>query len=529
MRLRRLRQFRSPWWLRAHGLLAVVPALLVAAPAQAQRGGRPPVTPPAAAKPDSAAAAGADSAAKVAARFASLTGTVYDSIHLMPLAQAAILVQGTQALAFTDKDGRFLVDSIPAGSHRVEVEHALLDTLGLRMITDPIEMTAGDTSTIAFSVPSIASVVGASCPPNQMALGPAAIIGRLLDADTDNPVAGARVSFAWSEISISAGVRQLPRVRESRSGDNGVFRICGLPSEVDGTLQAINKGVTTSEVRITLHGEPLAIQALKIGSANTVSRMSSDSIRQAAASGSRFSAPVVQRGDAVLNGKVVNANGSPITGARVDVIGTESHAQTNDKGEFTLTDLPSGTQSVVARQMGFSPVELPVELSTRGAASVTLTMAVPAQLLPTIEVKAEQDKGLDNIGFTERKAIGGGTFLNADEIMQRGPNLVTDVFRTIPGLRVVPVGIGLDDFMVVNNRASMISNSCVKFWVDGTPWTNVYPGDIDRLMPPSEVGAIEVYHGTNTPLQFQSSGDQNCAVVVMWSKYSLDRASRRKR
>jgi hypothetical protein len=325
-------------------------------------------------------------------------------------------------------------------------------------------------------------------------------------------------------------VRQLPKVRGAVTTGNGIFRICGLPGDVDGTLQANNKGITTSEVRITFHGERLIVQGLRIGTANTVVRTNTDSLRGTQATGTpTFSAPTIQRGDAVLRGRVVNANGAPIPGARVDVVGTEAHAQTNDKGEFTLTELPSGTQSVVARQMGFSFVEQPVELSTRAPADVTLTMAVPAVTLPTIDVRAEQDRGLEKIGFIERKSVGLGTFLDARQIMQRGPNMITDVMRSIPGLRVVPVGIGLDDYIVVNNRSSMLTNSCVNWWVDGTPWTNVYPGDIDRLMPPSEVGAIEVYWGSETPIQFQRSGDQRCAVIVMWSKYRLDQASRSKR
>lgn len=507
-------------------LLAILSVLpLTAAIASAQRGSPPPVSPPASA--DTGTGRASDS---TAAQLAKLTGSIYDSVHLAPLGQAAVIVQGTQALSFTDENGRFVVDSIPPGKYRIEVEHSLLDSLGLRMITDSLAITAGGTNTISLAVPSIPSIVAASCPANVMALGPSAIIGRLLDADTDRPVSGARVSFAWSEISVSTGVRQLPKVRGARTTGNGVFRLCGLPADVDGTLQANNKGITTSEIRVTFHGERLIVQGLRIGNANTVVRTNVDSIRRAQPGGAPiFSTPTIQRGDAVLRGRVVNANGAPIQGARVDVVGTESHAQTNDQGEFALAELPSGTQTVTARQMGFSPVEQPVELSTRAAADVTLTMAVPAFTLPTIEVRAQQDQGLVKIGFTERKSVGLGTFLDAKQIMQRGPNMITDVMRTIPGLRVVPVGIGLDDFIVVNNRASMITNSCVNWWVDGTPWTNVYPGDIDRLMPPSEVGAIEVYWGTETPIQFQRSGDQRCAVIVMWSKYRLEQAARRKR
>jgi hypothetical protein len=449
-------------------------------------------------------------------QFASILGTVFDSVHMSPLAQATVLLDGGSRFARTTDRGVFILDSIPAGQYRVRVDHVLLDSIGVSMITQPFDLVAGDSKTIELSIPSGASLVALSCPAARRALGPSALIGRLLDADTEEPVKGAKVSVAWEEISLNAGLRKLPRIRDALSGDDGVYRICGLPAQAEGTLQAINKGVTTAEVKVRLEGQPLVIQGLKIGNANTVAVSTGDSARarqREAALGKSFSAATLQRGSAVLTGRVINAAGSPVVGARVDVVGTIGVTQTGAGGEFRIDSLPSGTQTVVVRQIGFAPEERPVELSTRAPARLSVTMARSAQVLSAVVVKADADAGLERVGFTSRKRSGMGYYMSGDEIEKRAPNLLTDVFRTIPGFRVVPSGT---DYVVESSRSAL--GGCVRYWVDGAVWEAVFPGDVDRLVPIWEIAAMEFYNGTTVPAQFQMAGSSSCAAVVIWTK-----------
>jgi len=60
-----------------------------------------------------------------------LQGVAVDSIHGTPLVNAIIQLSGTDRMGITDSLGRFLVDSITPGSYKVEVDHAILDTLGI--------------------------------------------------------------------------------------------------------------------------------------------------------------------------------------------------------------------------------------------------------------------------------------------------------------------------------------------------------------------------------------------------------------
>jgi hypothetical protein len=501
---------------RAGGARLLVTAGLLLAGAVAD--GRAQLTPPVTV-PDSARSP-----------FGSLLGTVFDSVHSRPLAGATVFVLGSARIGSTNERGLFSVDSLPPGIHRVQVTHELLDSLGLSMVTDSFEVAAGSPKILEMAVPSSETLVALSCTAPTRRLGPSAIIGRLLDADTDQPVSGARVSFAWSELSLAAGLRRIPKVRGATANEDGVFRICGVPGEVEGTLQAEKAGITTAEIKITFIGQPLVVQGLRIGNANTVAQAEVDSASGVTPGRSvgeqRFSAVNYQKGQAVLRGKVVNANGIPIPNARVEVEGTVSRALTNAEGAFTLTELPSGTQSVVARQMGFAPVSQAVDLSTRDAATTTITMSQPVQLLDPVVVTAESDRGLDNIGFTTRSRAMSGTFMDAKDIMARGPNVLTDVFRTVPSLKVVPVSPY--DYAVESSRGNMLGGRCVKYWLDGNPYDPMFPGDVDRMIPPYEIAAIEVYNGSTVPIQFTNANSSNCAVIVIWSKYRASQPVRRR-
>jgi len=90
----------------------------------------------------------------------------------------------------------------------------------------------------------------------------------------------------------------------------------------------------------------------------------------------------------------------------------------------------------------------------------------------------------------------------------------SDVMRVAPGLRIVPTGDGRTS-VIQDSRSA--SGGCVNYWVDGTPWTTMTPGDIDSYIRPSELVAIELYHGSQAPPQYQVSGQSGCAVIVAWT------------
>ena len=62
---------------------------------------------------------------------------------------------------------------------------------------------------------------------------------------------------------------------------------------------------------------------------------------------------------------------------------------------------------------------------------------------------------------------------------------MSELMRTVPGLKVVPVGDGRS-YAIVNARDQ---NGCVSYYVDGTVFRSMAPGDIDDFVRPTEIAA----------------------------------------
>ena len=86
-------------------------------------------------------------------------------------------------------------------------------------------------------------------------------------------------------------------------------------------------------------------------------------------------------GTAQLNGTVVGADGKPLEGAQVYLVGTAVGARADSRGIFHLSGLPSGTQTVEVRQLSYSPKRYTVDLSPSRESRLTAVMDAKAQVL----------------------------------------------------------------------------------------------------------------------------------------------------
>ena len=285
-----------------------------------------------------------------------LQGVAFDSLHAEPLVHALISVEGTARMSFSDSLGRFLIDSIPPGAHRVYVEHPMLDTLGVQLVTPPMNISANMVTQTVIAVPSAEHLVSLFCPAARRALGPGALVGRVREPDSDVAAEGARVSFVWYDPDppgLPANLcvtKKPPRVREATVGADGTYRLCGLPEKYEGKLQAQRKdGGETAEVTVTQELGRLALRSMSVAALPKI------------AAGDTGAAPQ-RRGSARVTGTVLNRGGAPVANARVGLMGSSAATMTKANGEFVLDSLPAGTQALVVRQIGYSPTEVPVEL-----------------------------------------------------------------------------------------------------------------------------------------------------------------------
>jgi hypothetical protein len=450
---------------------------------------------------------------------AYLQGVAVDSIHGAPLIGAAIQLEGTDRLGITDSLGRFLIDSIKPGNYKVLVDHDVLDTLGISLSTAPMEFDANHVTRVVIAVPSPEFLVSRFCTPARRALGPGVLVGRVREPDSPTAAVGARVSFVWYDpdptgvAGVQIKIKKEPRVREATVGEDGTYRLCGLPEKYEGKLQAQRKdGGTTAEVTVTQDGGLLTLRSMSV--APLVVAASTDTTKGAA--------PVrVAKGSARAFGRVLNKAGAPVEGARVSLVGAGgASTTTRASGDFSLDSLPAGTQALAVRHLGYAPKEVAVELSSRTPARVNVELGAYVPELAPVEVVSQMDQGLDRVGFSGRKrGAAGGYFITPQMIENRKAAQFTDLLTTTPGIRIQ----GDMGHMYITSTRSVGQQSCVTVYVDGSQWQQLQPGDLDGFVRPEEAAAIEVYPaGSATPVEFQTSG-RDCAAVVIWTKLNVNR------
>jgi len=289
-----------------------------------------------------------------------------------------------------------------------------------------------------------------------------------------------------------------------------------LPGDMSGKVQVFRNGVSSGEVPAEVTNGFVALRAFSIVAQHQgIVEVKSDSGKT-----KRYA-----KGSARVVGKVVDKRGQPLRDARVMLQGGGAVAITKPNGEFVLDSLPSGTQALDVRKLGYSATEVPVELSSATPASTTITMSDAVPLLETMRVEAAQDKALSDIGYLQRKQAGMGRFYDGKQINHASMSF-SDVMRMDPGLRIQPTGDGRT-YVITDSRSA--SNGCVNFYVDGTLWQPMTPGDIDSYVQPAELVAVEVYHGSETPPQYTPPGQSGCATVVAWTVAKVRTQTRSKR
>jgi hypothetical protein len=500
--------------------LSAFGALLLAAPAAAQRPTARQTPKPA---PDKSAPATKPVIKQIAPPVPTtgyLQGVAVDSIHGGPLVNALIQLEGSDRAAITDSLGRFLVDSVKPGSYKIAVDHPILDTLGIMLSTEPVTITVNEVTRFVVAVPTGEFLAARFCTPARRNLGPGVLVGRVREPDSENAAVGARVSFVWYDpdppdvAGLGVKVKKPPRVREATVGEDGTYRLCGLPEKFEGKLMAQRKdGGTTAEVAITQDENVLTLRSMSVAP------------RAVAAGADTGAARVAARGTARVTGRVTNKAGAPVAGARVGLMGGSASTRTRANGEFVLDSLPAGTQSLEVRQLGYAPTEVPVELSSRAPAQVAVQMGAYVPELSAVEVVSKRDQGLERVGFSTRKRSGAsGYFMSPEQIESRKAIQFTDLMTTVPGLRVQ----GTMGRMFISSTRTAGRAGCVTIFVDGSKWQQLEAGDLDSFIKPDEVAAIEVYQtGSVTPVEF-TTGGADCSSVVIWTKQNVNRPTRKR-
>jgi hypothetical protein len=436
-----------------------------------------------------------------------LEGTVTDSAHARWPEGATVLAVRTAPPAHSggatvDNRGRYRIDSLPAGTYMVQFASPFLDSLEITLPPREVTVEAGRATRADFAIPSGRSLRAGACPGVAFASGTGAVLGRVLDADSETPLAGARVAVDWHETTVDRKTLR-PRT-EQRAGavttdSLGRYRLCGVPTDDWIVLQVQHGGRAGTDVRV-LVPDSAGIAVRHLSLSTTASRP--------IASGADTAAPAALIGTASVAGVVRGVGGLPVGEAQVRVLGASGTAVSDARGRFSLGDLPSGTQVLEVRRIGYLLAQQPVEL--RGGRSVIQDVQLRRIVtLDSVRVLAQRSRYRE-FEFN-RKANRFGRFLTSDSIENRHPLYASDIVRLLPGFRVA--GFGLDATVGSSRGQSTINGptSCsANIVIDGMENQEI------NLINPYDIGAMEIYRpGEPAPVQYNRGA---CGVIVIWSR-----------
>ncbi len=223
-------------------------------------------------------------------------------------------------------------------------------------------------------------------------------------------------------------------------------------------------------------------------------------------------------------GLVRDSSGAGIAGAEVTIIGSGLRAHTNGQGQFRLTNVPAGTISVGVRRLGFIPTVGSIEIGPNEAATMSVIVTPLAQALEAVIVRGDRrfEEHGRLAGFYQRRSrSSGGHYITREQIDQRNPAQVTDLFRSVPGARIYS-----STFTSVVRFRGMRCAPLV--WLDGFPAT-AGEFDLDAL-DPYIIEGIEVYLGVATvPPEFRwVRGGGSCGAIVIWTGFEERRRKARR-
>ena len=223
-------------------------------------------------------------------------------------------------------------------------------------------------------------------------------------------------------------------------------------------------------------------------------------------------------GTASISGLVLDQRtNDPVAGVQVSVDGTSVLSITDESGEFQFEGVLAGTLVLRSRRLGYE--ERSDSLSVPQGVLIDLTIHLSTEPVELEELVVEvRSRLLEQRGFYGRQRSGyGGVFIDREAIEDRNPNVLTDLFRTMSGLRVVYGGLfGPKVFVNQNITFSDGGLGCEPgLMLDGVRSTMRSYDFID----PVEVEGLEVYAGGGAPGGFSDP----CGTIAIWTRIQVRR------
>jgi hypothetical protein len=222
----------------------------------------------------------------------------------------------------------------------------------------------------------------------------------------------------------------------------------------------------------------------------------------------------IQAQMATIIATVSDSAGNPLPDAILQLVGTSRRGTSDARGRVVISGVSPGKYTVSVRHLGYR--ELTSELAfTAGLVEPAYILFIAPANLQKVVVKASELKPDRYDGttrfdaFYRRRSQGLGTFLTREMIDARRAQKSEDLLRMITGVRIRYRG----------STPSIQFLRCdkVNVYIDGI---RSHDGFRDySALSPLDIEAMEVYHGLATvPPEF-SPEPNDCAAIVVWTRY----------
>ena len=445
-----------------------------------------------------------------AAEVGRIDGVVFDSVRTRPLVGARVVAVGRAAQsevrreATTDSTGRYRIDSLPVGSYIVGFESALLDSLEVTVSPREANLTAAPLATVDLAVPSAAKLRSAVCFGAALPAESGVILGHVVSAETDGPLAGVAIAMQWRDLSVDRKtLRPINRLRSDSviTDRDGWYRMCGVPTGAWVSMQIQHARYTGPVLRARVD-DTLGIAIRHLSFSPSESRVDADSVAHTAETSA-----VGRTGTAALSGRVLGPTNEPVLRAEVRVRGAVGETRTDSTGWYSLGQLPAGTQILDVRRFGYEVAEVQVELRRGMTTTKDVRLRRFVVTLDTMRSVASRYPEFEQRRYHSAYR---GYYFGPEELEKMHPLYTDDILRWVPTMRVE----GRGPQAKVNARVHAGTFTCPPNIVvnDVEGWSL---GDVN----PKEVGAVEVYPPSVPPNVYAPRMyDKGCGSVLIWMK-----------
>lgn len=181
--------------------------------------------------------------------------------------------------------------------------------------------------------------------------------------------------------------------------------------------------------------------------------------------------------------------------------------QSSDAGRFEFRQVAPGAVSIIAQRMGYR--QRTIQLNV-GSASAQQSVEIDLVAIPIdLDAVVIEDARGRIAEFNEHRGSSKfGKFFDQNDIREKSPRYLSELFRGVPGARLSPSPSGGN---------SLLLRGCKpKIWVDGVL---AQYAEIDDIIAPSEIAGIEIYPSwAGVPPQYMDRENRACGSVIIWSR-----------